>query len=149
MKVILLQDVTKIGKKYEEKVVADGYAINFLIPKGLAEIATSSAVKKNQNLKAYSVVEKKIQDDLLSMNLKSIEGLTLEIKEKANEKGHLFAGIQKKEIVAKLKSEKRIDLLPEFIMLDKPIKEVGEYVIEIKVKDKTAMLKLVVTGTQS
>ncbi len=144
MKIILLQDVEKVGKKYDIKNVSDGHALNLLIPRGLAEVATAAALKKVEKLKSEDIDHKKVQEDLLLMNLKAIEGVTLEILEKANDKGHLFAGVHKPEIIAHMKNDKHIDLLPEFIVLDKPIKEVGEHTVEIKVKDKKAMLKLVI-----
>ncbi len=146
MKIILLHDVAKVGKKYDVKTVSDGYALNLLIPKGLAEVATPSVLKKVEQLKKEDTAHKKVQEDLLLMNLKAISGVTLEMAEKANEKGHLFAGVHKTEIIAKMKSEKHIDLLPDFIMLDKPIKEVGEHRVEIKVKDTSVKLKLVITA---
>lgn len=146
MKIILLQDVTKVGKKYDVKNVSDGHALNFLIPKGLAEAATPSALKKMEKLRLEDATRQKIQEDLLLMNLKTIEGATIEIKEKANEKGHLFAGVHKTEIITAMKSQKQILLLPEFIILDKPIKEVGECEVEIKVKDKSVKLKVVVNA---
>jgi large subunit ribosomal protein L9 len=149
MKVILLKDVPKVGRKYEEKSVADGYALNFLIPKGLAETATPVAVKRIMRFKAVSAEEKKIQEELIGLNLKALEGATLELKEKANEKGHLFAAVHKEEIAARLQSEKHIDILPEFIEIEEPIKAVGEYEMTVKVKDKSAKLKLVVTGVKS
>jgi large subunit ribosomal protein L9 len=142
MKIILLQDVAKVGKKYDTKSVSDGHALNLLIPKGLAIVANPEAIKRVEKLKATDTVHKKIQEDLLLMNLKAIDGITLEMTEKANEKGHLFAGIHKDEIIAAMNSEKHINLLPDFIMLDKPIKEVGEHSVEIKIKDKKAILKL-------
>ena len=146
MKIILLQDIPKIGKKYDIKNVSDGYALNLLIPKGLAEVATPVALKKAEKLKMEEAGHKKVQEDLLLMNLKSIDGVTFEIKEKANEKGHLFAGVHKEEIIAHMKADKHIDLLPEFIVLDKPIKEVGEHTVEIKAKDKSAKLKLIISA---
>lgn len=146
MKIILLQDVAKVGKKYDVKTVSDGHALNMLIPKGLAIVADASALKRVEKLKAEDTAHKKVQEDLLLMNLKAVEGTTLEISEKANEKGHLFAGVHKTEIIAHMKADKHIDLLPDFIVLDKPIKEVGEHTVEIKVKDKSAKLKLVITA---
>lgn len=146
MKIILLHDVPKIGRKYDMKTVSDGHALNLLIPKGLAEIATPKAVARVEKLKSEDKTREKIQDDLISMNLKAIESVSLEMKEKANEKGHLFASIHKEEIIARVKAEKHIDLLPEFLMLEKPIKEVGKYVIDVKVKDKSAKLKLEVSS---
>lgn len=146
MKIILLQDVAKIGRKYDVKNVSDGHALNLLIPKGLAQVATPEALKRVEKLKVEDLAQKKIQEDLLLKNLKAVESATLEIKEKANDKGHLFAGVHKEEIIAKMKSEKQIDLLPEFIDLDKPIKEVGNHIVVIKVKDKTAKLKLTISA---
>ena len=146
MKIVLLQDIPKVGKKYDVKTVSDGHALNLLIPQGLAIVADAAALKRTEKFKAEETAHKKVQEDLLLMNLKAIEGVTLEMSEKANEKGHLFAGVHKEEIIAKMKSEKHIDLLPDFIMLNKPIKAIGEHNVEIKVKDKTVQLKLVISA---
>ena len=144
MKIILLQDIQKVGKKSDVKNVSDGHALNLLIPKGLAVVATQKELARVEKIKAGDTAHKNVQEELLMMNIKTIEGMTLEMKEKANDKGHLFAGIHKAEIMAAMKKEKQINLLPDFILLDKPIKEVGEFSIDIKVKDKSAKLKLVI-----
>ncbi len=144
MKIILLHDVAKVGRKYETKNIADGHALNLLIPKGLAIVATPAAIKRVEKMKAEDTVNRKIQEDLLLLNLKAIDGQTIELSEKTNDKGHLFAGVHKNEIIAAMKAQKHIDLLPEFIELDKPIKEAGERVVDIKVQDKTAKLKVVI-----
>lgn len=146
MKVILNHDISKVGKKYEVKDVADGYALNFLIPKGLAETATPKAMKRLDGLKAVLTAERKVQEDLLAKNIKSIDGVRLEMEEKANDKGHLFAGLHTDQIVPALKKQTGIDVLPEFILLEKPIKEVGEHSIEVKVGDKSAKFTLVITA---
>src|SRR3989338_9715865 len=109
MKIILLHDIAKVGKKYDIKNVSDGHALNLLIPKGLAITANDSAIKRVEKLKSKNTLHKKIQEDLLLMNLKAVEGTTLEISEKANEKGHLFAGVHKEEIIARMKADKHID----------------------------------------
>lgn len=138
MKVIFLKDVQKVGKKYETKDISDGYALNFLIPKGLAEVATKNAVKRIDTLKAKDDESKKIHEDLLLKNLKGIEGKKVTITEKANEKGHLFAGIHKAELIPAIESQTRVQIHPDYIMLDKPIKEVGEHTITVAVQDKKA-----------
>jgi large subunit ribosomal protein L9 len=138
MKVILLHDVRKVGKKYEIKNVADGYALNFLIPRKLAEVATPQAERKVNTLKAQDEVQRKIQEDLLKKNLKEIEKATIEVKEKVNEKGHLFAGIHKEEIVRELKVQAHLDINPDFVVLEKPIKELGDHKIEVKAGDSVA-----------
>ena len=146
MKVILNKDIPKVGKKYEVKNVADGHALNFLIPHGLAVAATVGALKKLEIAKTMVAVEKKVQEDLLLKNLKSLDGARIEIVEKANDKGHLFAGLHKEQIIPEIKKQTGLDVLPEFLVLDKPIKQIGEHSLEIKIQDKTAKFVVVVKG---
>jgi large subunit ribosomal protein L9 len=137
MKVILLRDVQKVGRKYEVVNVADGFASNALFPKGLAEIATEKALKRAEGMKATEIADQKIREDLLIKNLNDISGVTIELSGKANDKGHLFAGIHKEALVPALKEQTRLDIDAEYIVLDKPLKEVGEHKIEVKVQDKS------------
>ena len=146
MKVILIKDVKKVGRKYETKEVSAGYATNFLIPRKLAEISTESTIKRIHNLKARDEGERKIQEDLLMKNLKSVDSKTVNITAPANDKGHLFKGIHADEIVTAVKEQTELDLAPEYIVLEKPIKEVGEHEIEVKVQDKSVKFKLVVSA---
>lgn len=146
MKVILLKDVPKVGKKYEVKNVADGYALNLLIPRGLAEAATESAKKRMETMKATDEVEKKVQADLLAKNLHDLNGVVVEVSGKANEKGHLFASIHAESIAEELLKQKHLSILPEFITLHRPIKEVGDHEIQVLVNDKKASFILKVTG---
>ncbi len=138
MKVILLRDVPKIGHKYQVMTVADGYAGNFLFPNKLAEQATQSALVRVEKLMAEEKAQKSIREDLLIKNLKAINGVTIEITEKANAKGHLFAGLHKDILIPALKEQTRLDIDAEHIVLDKPLKEIGEHKVTIKVQDKTA-----------
>jgi len=144
MKVILLKDVAKVGKKYEVKTVSDGFALNMLVPRGMAEAATEKNLKKLDMLKVQDTAERKIQEDLLMKNLKDLSGLTITVKEQANEKGSLFAGLHKEEIIPLIKKESQLDMSADHLVLEKPIKSVGEYDIEVKVQDKSATFKLVV-----
>jgi len=146
MKVIFLKNVPKVGKKYETKDISDGYALNFLIPKGLAEAATGGALKKLETLKSREAAEKQIQEDLLVKSLKEVEGKTVRITEKANEKGHLFAAVHKEEIIPAIFEQTRVQIHPDFLVLEKPIKEVGDHSIVIAVKDKKAEFVLSITG---
>lgn len=138
MKVILNQDIPKIGKKYEVKNVADGHALNFLLPRGLVMAATAGALKKLEIVKAQLAVEKKVQEDLLLKNLQLLNGAKIEIIEKSNTQGHLFAGLHKEQIISVVKKQIGLDVLPEFLILEKPIKQIGERILEVKVQDKVA-----------
>lgn len=146
MKVILLKDVAKVGHKYDVIQVADGFATNSLFPKRLAEIASEKAIKRVEGMKAEDTAQRKIREDLLLKNLKDIKGIKVELSGKANDKGHLFAGIHKAELIPAIKEQTRLDLDPSYIDLDKPIKEVGEHQIKVKVQDKEVEFTLVVSA---
>ncbi|MDD5721331.1 MAG: 50S ribosomal protein L9 [Candidatus Pacebacteria bacterium] len=142
MKVIFLKDVPRVGKKYVIKDVNDGYALNFLIPRKLAEMATPNAIaqleKKMKNIR----IERETQESLLLKNLEEIKGKIVTIKSKADEKGHLFSGIKNKEIIKEMKAQHGAEISEESIVLEKPIKEIGEFEIPISVKDKKSYFKL-------
>ncbi len=146
MKVILLKDVKKIGKRYDTKDVSDGYALNLLIPQGLAISATPDAIKRYELIKTKAAVEIKVQDDLMEKNIKALDATVLTMVGKANEKGHLFAGLHGVEIAAELAKQTKIQVDPTFIQLEQAIKETGEYNIHVKAGDKSAKFKLVVKG---
>ncbi len=130
MKVILTQNVSGLGKKYDVKNVSDGYARNFLIARGLAELATEKRVKAAETKKKQVEQLREIDKDILEKNLAELEGVKVSTEEKANEKGHLFAGIHKEEISEILKKQKHIDIPAELIEIEHPIKETGEHKIK-------------------
>lgn len=138
MKIILLKDVAKVGRKYDIKDVAEGYALNMLIPRGLARVATKDAIAKVEQLKANDLTNKKIQEELLLKNLEIIKNLKIELKEKANEKGHLFAGVTKEMIWKEVTSNSRLNIDLDSIKLNKPLKEVGEHKIVLEAMGKKA-----------
>lgn len=148
MKVILLKNVPKLGKKYEVKDVSDGYATNLLIPQGHAQIATEGNVKRVLAMKTTEDVEKKIHEDLLIKNIHDLQGIEIVVEEKANDKGHLFAGLHTEELVPLIKAQTRLDIAPEYIKLEKPIKEVGEHEVEVGVQDHVAKFKVVVKAKE-
>ena len=142
MKVILLKDVTKVGQKYDIKNVSDGYALNFLIPKKLAKIATDNVIKELEVVKAKHEGEVKIRKEELMKDMDKLNGLSVDVKAKMNEEGKLFAGIDKKMISTSIKDQKAIDIEEEMIILEKPIKKSGEYEVKVKVEDKIAKIKI-------
>lgn len=144
MKVIFLHDVPRVGKRYDIKEVNGGYAVNFLFPKKLAEPATPKAIGKLEKRKKEILVEREVQEDLLMKNLEELKSKTIIIKDKANDKGHLFSAIHKKEIIKAMMSEHKAEIGEEFILLEKPIKEIGEFEIPIEIKGKKSSLKLIV-----
>lgn len=144
MKVILLKDIAKLGKKYDVKEVSSGHALNLLIPQGQAVQATPEAVKQYEAQKSRLEGEKKVHEDLLAKNISDLDGMTLKVTGKANEKGHLFAGLHRDEIAVAIKSQTGLDIDPTFLEIEHPIKEVGEHHISVKGGGKSAKFKLAV-----
>jgi large subunit ribosomal protein L9 len=144
MKIIFLKDIPRVGRKYDIKDLPDGYAMNFLLPKGLAKVATPKAIAEVEIHKKEIVIEREVQESLLLKNLEEIKNKVILIKGKANEKGSLFSAIHKKEILEALHDQHHAEISEEFIILEKPIKEVGDFQIPIEVKGKKSSLRLVV-----
>ena len=146
MKIIFLKDVPRVGRKYDIKDVPDGYAMNFLLPRGLAETATAKAVANLELKQKEIVIEREVQENLLLKNLEEIKGKVLHIKGRTDDKGHLFSGIRARDIVEAMQSEYRAEIFEGAIKLQKPIKETGEFEIPIEIQGKKSSFKLVVEG---
>jgi len=131
MRVILLQDVDKIGKKYELKEVKSGYARNFLVPKNLAKPATAEALKWLEVQK--EIEEKKAEDALKKVedSVSAIDGQEVVIPVKLGEEGQLFESINAQKISEKMK-EMGLEIKKSQIQLADPIKELGEFPVKIK-----------------
>ena len=142
MKVIFLKDVPRVGKKNDIKDVNDGYAQNFLLARGLAELATPNKISELEKRMKNILVENQIEENLLMRNLEEIKDKEIILKEKANEKGHLFSAIHKKEIIDAMLKQNHITLSEDILDLDKPIKEIGEFEINVSIKNKQSSFKL-------
>jgi large subunit ribosomal protein L9 len=128
--VILLQDISNIGKKWDIKDVSDGYARNFLLPRKLVEIAESKALEK---VKKFKKTESEKQKENLEKTQELATQLAkMELIMKSKEKGgKLFGSINAKEILKALKKE-NVVLPAGSIQLENQIKEIGEYEVKIK-----------------
>ena len=144
MKVIFLKDVARVGKRYDVKEVSDGYAVNFLFPHKLAERASASSLRELEKKQKEILIERELEESLLIKNLEEMKGKKIILKGKANDKGHLFSAIHKKEILEAMKNEHKIEIEEDFLVLEKPIKEIGKFDIPIQVKNKKSSFKLIV-----
>ncbi len=131
MKVVLLEDVEKVGKKYEIKEVADGFARNFLIPKNQAKLATKEMME-------WAKIQKEMLENKAESELKkaqelasATDGLEVIMQVKVGDENQLFESITAQKIADKLK-ELGFEIKKNQIDLAEPIKEVGEYPIRIK-----------------
>lgn len=132
MKVILTQDVKGQGKKGQVINVSDGYARNFLFPKGLAAEASASTMndlKNKEAAKQYKIATEKAAAKELAAKLSQI---TLEIQVSSGADGRLYGSVTSKEIAEKLQEVHQISIDKRKIVLERPIKEYGTSQLEVK-----------------
>ena len=132
MKVVLLQDVKSLGKKGELVNASDGYARNYLFPKGLAKEANAQAMNELKNAEQSKKFKKDTEIAAANKAKEALEGSKFVIKAKAGDSGKLFGSITPKEISAEIKRQKSLDIDKRKIVLKREIKTVGEYNVEIK-----------------
>lgn len=129
MKIILLRDVARLGRKSEVKDVPDGHAINFLIPRKLAVIATSENLKRvNEVKEKHTQSEEERLSKFKEILAQHTEPIPYSVD--ANEQGHLFKGIHAEDIAALLNT-RGFSLSKENIVLEQPIKDIGVHTISL------------------
>jgi ribosomal protein L9 len=147
MKVILLEDVKKLGKKDEIIEVSSGYARNFLIPNKKAIVADNVNLNKLEGKKSKESHIKELSLEHAKEIKKIIEKETLVIKAKKGKDDRLFGTITNSEISKELKKKYDIDIERKKIIVENPIKIVGEYIITIKLEQGViADLKVDIVG---
>ncbi len=130
MKVILLKDVPRIGRKYEVKDVPDGHAFNMLLPRKLAERATPEALRRLETLRSKHATEIAESDAAFKAALDKAKDAGATVSADANEEGHLYRAIHADDIV-KAFSEKGIELDERSIVIDTPIKHIGVHAVKL------------------
>jgi len=132
MKVILLQDVKKVGKKGDVVNTSDGYARNFLFPRKLAIEANDSNMHVLNNKKEAERRQKTAEIEEAQKLAKEIQGKEILIKVKTGEQGRLFGSITGKDISEELKKKFNIDIDKKKIVVD-VIRQLGTYEVEVKI----------------
>lgn len=147
MKVILLEDVKSVGKKGELVEVSDGYARNFIFKKKLGIEATP---KNLNDLKLKKQNEAKVAAENLAdaqTFAKEIKTKSVELTIKAGQGGKAFGSVSTKEIAIAAKEQLGYDLDKKKMQLKDPIKNIGTYMVPIRLHPKvTAELKVIVKG---
>lgn len=147
MKVILLEDVKKLGKKDEIIEVSSGYARNFLIPNKKAIVADNVNLNKLEGKKSKESHIKELSLEHAKEIKKIIEKETLVIKAKKGKDDRLFGTITNSEISKELRKKYNVDIDRKKIIVENPIKIVGEYIITIKLEQGVmADLKVDIVG---
>jgi large subunit ribosomal protein L9 len=134
MKVILLEDIKKIGKRFEVKEVSDGYARNFLFPNGLADVATPASLKELEKKK----IKMQGEDRELTRRFEEISRLLkerdLEFPVKIGVHGEVFGSVTKEMILKGMRDAGLIRTERVEIKLERPLKKLGEHKVEVHLK---------------
>ena len=133
MKIILKQDVKGLGRKEEIVNASDGYAKNYLIPRGIAVEATVGNVNEAKNKQQAAKDKKQRELEQAKEFAARIENKTVTIKARAGDSGKLFGAISGKDIADAIKSQYDAEVDKKKIVLHEPIKTAGEHQLEIRV----------------
>lgn len=138
MKVVLLKDVKNTGRAGTVIECADGHALNFLIPRGMAAPATASNLKQAEARVKQRAQMKELDAKLISDRLNALADGRIVITKKANEQGHLYDGVDAAEIA-------QVTGLPEdAIKLEKSIKELGDFAVPVAMGADFGSIRVVI-----
>ena len=132
MKVIFSTDVRGQGKKGEMKEVSDGYARNYLLPRGLAVAATQDNLNAMKLRDAAKKRQMELEKAAAEENAKKLEGIIVKVKAKAGDSGRLFGSVTSKEISDALAEQHGIVIEKNKIVQSEPIKSFGSYDVKCK-----------------
>lgn len=125
MKVVLLKDVRDMGRAGSAVDVADGHALNFLIPRKMAVLATPVSLKKAESLAKAATERRELDAKLISDRLTALAEERVVIRKKANDQGHLYDAVDAKDIA------EAAQLPVEAIHIERPFKELGEFEVPV------------------
>jgi len=144
MKVMLIKDVYKLGRAGDIKKVADGFGRNFLIPQGLAVLATSGALKQVDRIRSQAEVRRTEQNSELKDLAKHINGVTVVFSAKAGETGKLYGSITTQDVATAVTEKTRFEVKKQQIDMQ-PIRNLGEFTAHVRLTmDLVPEVKIVV-----
>jgi len=132
MKVLLTQDVYNLGHAGDVKTIADGYGRNYLLPRGMAVLASAGAVKSAERIKARNIERRARNRADVEAQAAVIGGTTVFLHARAGEKGKLFGSITATNIADELGKKLGAEFDKRKIGLREPIREVGTYTIAVR-----------------
>ena len=131
MRVLLLKDVYKLGRAGDVKKVADGYGRNYLIPQGMAVLATPGALKQVEHIKSRATVQRAILNKEMDAVAQRLNGAILNFTMKASETGKLYGSVTHQMLVDALKEKVGVDVARRQIDIQ-PIRTLGEFKANIR-----------------
>ncbi len=148
MKVLLCDDIEKLGWLGDVVEVTEGYARNYLLPQRLARPATEANIRAIADEKAKRAEQRKLEGKRLEAAMKAVEGAEAVIAARANELGHLFGSVTAREIAANLR-EQGFEVADKIVQLTEHIKEVGAHPVKLRFSPElTTTISVVVVAEQ-
>lgn len=148
MKVLLCEDINRLGWLGDIVEVKTGYARNYLLPQGLAKVANEASIRSIAEEKARRAEQRTLEGKRLEEAVKAIEGAEVVLAAKANELGHLFGSVSERQIAENLR-EQGFEVRDEIVQLPEHIKEIGTHSVTLKFRDDlTTTIKVVVVPEQ-
>jgi large subunit ribosomal protein L9 len=146
MKVLLTQDVYNLGHAGEVKTVADGYGRNYLLPRGMAVLATVGSLKRADNVRVAAVRRRAVEQSDIDAIAQVINGVTLHFNARTGEKGKLFGSITSTQVADKLSALLGKEFDKRKVALREPIRDIGVHPVIIRLStDVTPTVNVVVT----
>ena len=142
MKVILLQDVAKIGRRFDVVEVPSGYGMNKLIPQGMAKPATTENLKTIQAQSAKTEADRAASDKAFTEIIEALKDTSLKISVDANEEGRMFQALKSDAVATAIKDAIGKEVTASHIVMKTPIKEVGEHTIELTSGDSSVAVSV-------
>lgn len=146
MKVILLEDIARVGRKSEVKDVPRGHALNYLFPRKLAEPATKANLKRLQEKGEKMDAERELAAAAFETAFEKLDGKEISMQASANEQGGLFKAIREADIAEHLAQREEVVVDPSYISLPEPIKEVGEHRVSLSLAERKGEFTLKVSA---
>ncbi len=131
MRVLLLKDVYKLGRAGDVKRVADGYGRNFLLPQGMAVLATAEALKSSERIREKANIQRAIVNKEMDAVAKQLAGVSLVFPARASETGKLYGSITTQMVVEALKAKTGVEVARRQID-SQPLRLLGEYKVHVR-----------------
>lgn len=131
MKVLLTKDVYKLGRAGDVKKVADGYGRNYLLPQGMAVLATPNALKQAEKIKAEAVKQRAALNQEMSAVAQVLNGLAIGFPAKAGETGKLYGSITAEDVATAIKTRTQVEVKRQQIDMQ-PVRSLGEHKIHVR-----------------
>jgi large subunit ribosomal protein L9 len=131
MKVLLTKDVYKLGRAGDIKKVADGYGRNYLLPQGLAVVATAGAIKQAEKIRGQAEITRAQMNSELKDLANQISAITVVFSAKAGETGKLYGSITTQDVATAVQEKTRYEVKKSQVDMQ-PIRNLGEYIAHVR-----------------